>query len=294
MITVCVPVYNYHVTPLAMKLSKQAHLANLPVEILFLDDGSDPAYAPFNESLSKLNHIRFVSQKNQGRSRTRNNLAELAMGEYLIFMDSDCEVPDDFIEKYSAYCRPGSVVVGGLRYHERPYNPSLWLRWKVGIKREVRSLSRRQSDPYAGFLSSNFMIPKKLMSKMTFDEKMQGYGHEDTLFGLALKLKGVPLVHIDNAVYHLGIDPVDVYLNKLEQSIDNLVLVGDRSDLASGFKLFRYYLLLKKAGLTRLFNRLFNTAGPIMKKWFLQGNDSLLLLDLYKLGLLCKKTESSR
>ena len=294
MISVCVPVYNYHVTPLAMKLSKQAHLANFPVEILFLDDGSDPSYAPFNESLSKLNHIRFVSQKNQGRSRTRNNLAEMALGEYLIFMDSDCDVPDDFIKKYSAYCRPGRVVVGGLRYHARPYDPSLWLRWKVGVKREMRSLSRRQSDPYTCFLSSNFMVPKKLMSKMTFDEKMRGYGHEDTLFGLALKRNAVPLVHIDNAVFHLGIDRVDIYLNKLEQSIDNLVLIGDRSDLAAGFKLFRYYLLIKKAGLTRLFNRLFITAAPVMKKWLLQGNDSLLLLDFYKLGLLCQKSQSTQ
>lgn len=277
-----------------MKLSKQAHLANFLVEILFLDDGSDPGYAPFNERLSRLNHVRFESQKNLGRSRTRNNLAAMAMGEYLIFLDSDCDVPDNFIEKYSAYCKPGRVVVGGLRYHERPANPSLWLRWKVGVKREVRSLRRRQMNPYASFLSSNFMVPKKLMSKMAFDEKMRGYGHEDTLFGLVLKRNHILLMHIDNAVYHQGIDRADVYLDKLEQSIENLVLIGDRSDLAAGFKLFRYYLLLKKAGLTRLFVKLFKTAAPAIKKVFLKGNDSLLLLDLYKLGLLCQKSQSSQ
>jgi glycosyltransferase involved in cell wall biosynthesis len=292
MLSVCVPVYNYHVTPLAMKLSRQAHLANFPVEILFLDDGSDPAYAPFNERLSSLNHVRFVSQKNQGRSRTRNNLAAMALGEYLIFLDSDCDIPGNFIEKYSAYCRPDRVVVGGLLYHARPHDPSLWLRWKVGVKREVRTLRQRQSSPYTSFLSSNFMVPKALMSKMTFDEKMRGYGHEDTLFGLALKRNHVPLIHINNAVYHQGIDRADVYLNKLEQSIENLVLIGDRSHLAAGFKLFRYYLFIKKAGLTRLFVKLFKTAGPAMKKSFLQSNDSLLLLDLYKLGLLCQKSQS--
>ncbi|GAO29747.1 glycosyltransferase family 2 protein [Geofilum rubicundum] len=294
MITVCVPVYNYHVTPLAMKLSKQAHLADFPVEILFLDDGSDQAYAPFNDSLSKLNHIRFISQKNQGRSRTRNHLAEMALGEYLIFMDCDCDVPDDFIAKYAAYCRPGQVVVGGLQYHERPQDPSLWLRWKVGVKREVRSLKRRQAEPYASFLSSNFMVPKNLMSKLAFDENMRGYGHEDTLFGLALKRHKVPLVHIENAVFHQGIDRADAYLKKLEQSIDNLVLIGDQAELAEGFKLFRYYLFIKKAGLTRLFNQLFNRVEPAMKKQFLQGSDSLLLLDLYKLGLLCQKSRHSR
>jgi hypothetical protein len=52
------------------------------------------------------------------------------------------------------------------------------------------------------------------------------------------------------------------YLKKLEQSIDNLVLIGDRSEMAEGFKLFRYYLFIKKAGLTRLFNRLFNKLEP--------------------------------
>jgi glycosyltransferase involved in cell wall biosynthesis len=206
MITVCVPVYNYHVTPLALKLSKQAHMADVPVEILFLDDGSDEAYAPFNDSLSKLNHIRFISQKNQGRSRTRNKLAEMALGEYLIFMDGDCDVPDDFIDKYAAHCSPGQVV-GGLQYHGQPRDPSLWLRWKVGVKREVRSLKRRCSEPYACFLSSNFMVPKNLMSKLAFDENMQGYGHEDTLFGLALKRHKVPLVHIENAVYSSGHRP---------------------------------------------------------------------------------------
>jgi hypothetical protein len=29
-----------------------------------------------------------------------------------------------------------------------------------------------------------------------------------------------------------------------------------------------------------------------MKKQFLQGNDSLFLLDLYKLGLLCQKSQN--
>ena len=294
MISVCVPVYNYHVTPLAMKLCKQAHLANFAVEILFLDDGSDQAFATFNESLSRLNHLRFISQPNQGRSRTRNNLAEMALGDYLIFIDGDCDVPDDFIQKYSAYAQPGRVVVGGLRYHDRPHDRSLWLRWKVGIKREVRSLKRRQTDPYASFLSSNFMIPKKTISKLTFDEKIKGYGHEDTLFGLSLKRHNIPLVHIENAVYHQGIDRADAYLKKLEQSIDNLVLIGDKSDMAAGFKLFRYYLILKKAGLTRLFVLLFSAVGPFMKKQFLQGNDSLILLDLYKLGLLAQKAQGSQ
>lgn len=294
MISVCVPVYNYNVTQLAMKLSKQAHYADFPVEILFLDDGSDPNYQFYNGSLSRLNHIRFVSQQNQGRSRTRNNLAKMALGEYLIFMDSDCDVPDDFIQKYRAHAQPGCVVVGGLRYHARPYDPSLWLRWKVGVKREVRSLKQRQSDPYSSFLSSNFMVPKNLMSKMAFDEKMKGYGHEDTLFGWALKRQDIPIVHIDNAVYHLGIDRADVYLKKLEQSIDNLVLIGDRQEMAAGFKLFRYYLLLKKAGLIRLFTQLFHTVGPALKQRFLKGSDALLLLDLYKLGLLCQKSPKDK
>jgi len=294
MLSVCVPVYNYNVKCLANKLAKQVNLAEFDVEVLFLDDGSDQKFFDVNKELCSVQGIRYIFQDNVGRSQTRNRLAKMAHGSYLIFIDADCDIPDDFIEKYYSYAEENVVVVGGLCYYDKPSDHSLWLRWKVGVKREVRSLEHRRKDPYSSFLSSNFMISKDLILKLGFDEKMKGYGHEDTLFGLSLKNHHIPIVHIQNAVYHLGIDRVDVYLKKLEESIDNIILVNRYLEVSDGFKLFRIYLVLKKAGLTRLFSSLFSKVEPILKKWFLEGNDSLFLLDFYKLGLLTLKMQRLR
>ncbi len=293
MISVCIPVYNYNVIELAKELSSQAVKASVPVEVVFLDDGSEKSVLDMNRAVQSFEKVRFYEQKNRGRSASRNRLAELSKGEYLIFMDADCGVADNFVQKYVTNLKEGCVLAGGLEYGPRPKEASQVLRWKVGINREVRSLRNRLKNPYAHFLTSNFMIPKRIMEVITFEEMLGGYGHEDTLFGYALQEAKIEVVHIDNPVIHLGIDDSDLYLFKIEQSIDNLIFLLKEDPHRKDFTLLRYYQVLKRMRLTSLFCWIFKPLDGWITKMLSSKYAQLILLDIYKMRLLIEKMKSS-
>jgi glycosyltransferase involved in cell wall biosynthesis len=287
MLSICIPVYNFDITHLAQKLNGQVKAGNVSVEVVFLDDGSDTPIRDINKQVAGLEHVIYKEQENAGRSQTRNRLASIATGNYLVFMDCDCDVPDGFVLEYLHNIHPEAVVVGGLQYGPCPAEASKKLRWKVGIKREVKTVDERRKKPYNNFLSSNFMMPKRLMDVVLFETKLTGYGHEDTLFGIALKKADVPMIHIDNPVWHLGIDEARVYLDKLEQSINNIPLIEKMDVITDEIKVLKYYRLLCKLWLQKPIAYLFRMFQPTLRKRFNNGCSNLFLLDLYKLGMLC-------
>lgn len=291
MLSVCIPIYNFDVVDLAKKLSSQAVAASVPTEVVFLDDGSDLPMLETNQVVESFEKVKFFQQENQGRSASRNNLAELATGNFLIFIDADCDVESDFLQKYISNMDSDKVVVGGLKYGPRPKRKPSVLRWKVGVKKEVRSLKKRLKSPYASFLTSNFLIPKRVMKSITFEEMPGGYGHEDTLFGYALQSAQVEIVHIENSVTHLGIDDSILYLKKLEQSIDNLAHLLRENPLRDDFKLLNCYKTLKSWGISTLFYRVFKFFEKCVKLNLNSHIPSLFLLDMYKLYLLIGKVE---
>lgn len=65
---------------------------NEDCEIILIDDGSDEAYSPNVEK------IKVIRQKNKGVSGARNRGLKEAEGEYIVFIDSDDLVSNDYIE----------------------------------------------------------------------------------------------------------------------------------------------------------------------------------------------------
>mgnify|MGYP000465830659 CR=1 FL=1 len=69
------------------------------------------------------------------------------------------------------------------------------------------------------------LISKSLFQQLKFNESISEYGHEDTLFGIELQTKNIPINHILNPVVHLGLENEAIFLNKQEKAIQNLVLL---------------------------------------------------------------------
>jgi glycosyltransferase involved in cell wall biosynthesis len=295
MISICLPVYNFDVTELVEELLRQAKEYNIDVEVLVFDDHSISFFKKRNSILATSANVNYLEfEHNLGRSRIRNRLADFAKGQWLLFLDCDM-LPDtpQFLKNYNNEVDEASVICGGVTYGPKPFKDELMLRWKYGVKRESRSASRRLLFPYASFMSGNFMIRKDVFNKIRFNEEMTGYGHEDTLFGLDLKQHKIPIHHINNACTHLGIEPCFEYLAKTEHSIINLVRLlrivpHQRNDLRKNIRLLRYYCFLRFLGLgypLRWFFRVFN---PLIRRFLCSAKPSLLLFDLYKLGMLAQ------
>ena len=295
-VSVCLPVYNFDVTELVEDLLSQAHKSTIPIEILVFDDHSISYYKKRNQELAKHKDVSYLEfDHNLGRSKIRNRLADFAIGEWLLFLDCDM-VPSssNFLINYVDAIRPDiKVVCGGIGYGDKPIKSELMLRWRYGILRESRSSAVRQHFPYKSFLSGNFMISREAYYQIRFNEDISGYGHEDTLFGLELKKNKVPILHIDNTCLHLGIEPCFEYLIKSEQGIVNLVrllrIVPEmKPELERHIRLLRYYKIVRFMGLSyplRFFFRIFN---PFIRRVLCNARPSLLLFDLYKVGLIAQ------
>lgn len=100
--SVIIPVYNRpdEVRELLESLSKQT-LKDF--EVLLIEDGSvnrcDTVVQEFDKDLN----ICYFYKENSGRSLTRNYGMERASGEYLIFFDSDCIIPERYFEIVKAH-----------------------------------------------------------------------------------------------------------------------------------------------------------------------------------------------
>jgi hypothetical protein len=127
--------------------------------------------------------------------------------------------------------------------------------------------------------------------EIKLDETLKGYGHEDTLFGLELKQKNIPIIHIDNPLCHIGLECFEDYLTKTEEGISNLKLLIDSKKVDESVKLYRFYLLLKKFGVaSKVLNYFSKNKQEILQK--LQENEpNLRWFDLYKLGYLISLTK---
>ena len=292
MLSICIPVYNYDIRALIHQLTAQIDQLTAQInpqtkkiEIIIIDDGSDEGYRKLNRSITNYTNVIYKEQINNGRAKTRNKLAEIANYNNLLFLDCDCEPNTQFIQNYINKLPYQGVIVGGLKYHDKPKDKSQVLRWKVGIKREQKTVKKRNKNTYGNFLSSNFVINKEIFNTHKFNLNLQGYGHEDTLLGIELKKNNIPILHLDNPVYHLGIDEIHTYLKKIKQSIKNLKIIKNIEEVESNIKILRVYTLTKKLYLNTIVCRILKTILPSLERYLLNCGTNLFAWDLYKLGL---------
>lgn len=255
MLSIAIPVYNFEVSELCSTLSKQSLAAGIDFEILALDDGSDNAYRQSNRKVEQFEGVNYAElDQNVGRSAIRNMLGEKAKYRNLLFMDCDSRPEnEDYIKNYLEHTDQDIVVYGGRSYEKSRPSSEFILRWKYGVERESKSASERQLEPYRSFMTNNFLCSKTILDQCPFNEDLQGYGHEDTLFALDLKEKGVEIKHIDNPLCHIGLESAGEYLKKTKEGVINLARIINMGKQSGRNKLYRSYLRLKKYGMLTAF-----------------------------------------
>lgn len=281
-LSVLIPTYNCDCTKLVRDLARQIPEGS---EIIVGDDGStDSVIQKKLEMLDQIPHCHlWRAQHNLGRSAIRNRLAHEALGEWIIFMDSDAEVPDEeYIKRYLGH-RDADVVVGGTQAPRECPGAEVSLRYRYERTFWMKATPQARSrQPYECFTSFNFMIRREAFLGVQFDESCRKYGHEDTLLGLQLEQHGMQILHIDNPLIHNGLEVNSEYLSKTEESLKSLYELRERLSQTSA--LLRVYGRLESCHATpvlRIWHRLF---GRVERSNLCSTHPSLLLFKLYKLG----------
>lgn len=287
MLSILIPTYNYDCLGLVEELHRQAQTLSFPIEILVADDGSSEEFKRNNRKINRVSNCKFIELKeNVGRAKIRNFLSEKAQYNLLLFIDSDAGlVKKDFLQNYIYAAQNSDVVCGGLIY-DRPI-PSVLssLRYYYGIYAEERSARKRNLHPYSQFSSFSFLIKKRIFQKILFDESFTEYGHEDTAFGMELEKQGVRIKHIDNPLYHLGLERNDDFLRKTEKGIETLYC--NSALLFNHVRLLQAYKKLKKYRVQSVLATLFRLTERYLRDNLLSTHPNMRLFAFYKLGYLC-------
>lgn len=297
MLSILIPTYNYNVFPLVSELQSQCKACEIDYEIISFDDGSDLFHSENHQVNSLENCSYAILEKNIGRSAIRNLLATKARFENLLFLDADVfPKNDNFIEYYVQQIDGiEKVVSGGLAYPENKPEKKLMLRWTYGSQREVFSRFEREKNPYQSFLSSNFLTTKKLFKIVSFNEEIPDLRREDTLYSYNLMKQNISVKHIENPVYHLGIDLFEIAIRKENESLDGLKYMLNHHLLPYDYlKISRLYLRIKNLGLTSVVAQFHKLTRSFLLKNLSSGRPSLRIFDLYRIGYLCLPYQPKR
>ncbi len=293
MISVLIPTYNYNVVSLVENIYKQckSHL-NFKFEILIYDDCStDKNIVDLNKTLTTLEHCNVkVLSKNIGRSAIRNKLAEDAIYDWLLFLDADVmPISEDFILNYmSVIDKEPCVIYGGILYPETDQDELKTLRWHYGKKREALDHNDRNKNVYLSFLTLNFLIHKSIFKTVKFNEDIPNFRHEDTLFSYNLMQHKIPIKHINNPTYHLGIEDSKTFIKKSLESVEAINLFIKSGLIDPNYTLIsRTHKTISKLKLGFIFNNIYNHFKAKFEKNLLSNRPSLFIFDFYRLCYYC-------
>lgn len=290
---IVIPEYNFVCTELLASLHAQCTAAPQlrAFTITVVDDASTSAATTArNREINRLPHCRFLENGvNSGRSATINKGIQSSGNELVLIIDCDAEVASprfisDYLDFFLQNGAAAAVVCGGILTSPRYLRADNHLRYRYETAAsKIRNLRFQRSHPYDFFSTFNVMMRRSVLREVSFNEQLTRYGYEDTLFGLELEKKGIPVSYIDNRLIHTGIDSSQSFLEKTETALHNLhdfrYLFGSRGTAVSrtADALRRYHL----AGAVRLWHRLF---GACERQNLLGSRPSLFLFKLYKLG----------
>jgi glycosyltransferase involved in cell wall biosynthesis len=288
MLSILIPTYNYNVVPLVETLVSQSNGSGIEYEIIILDDAStDTVISDQNKTaLEQYDSVQYIlANKNKGRERTRQKLANLANYHWLLFLDSDT-LPkrNDFIDSYiNAIDEDTKLIFGGIAYSVELPPITEILRWNYGKSREEISVKKRVKNKYLTINSGGFLIDKKTFLDINSLITWGNYGL-DILFTYNLLKNEIPVKHIDNPVYHLGLEPNQEYLIKSKKAVETLYFLQKQRLLSNSYSsLQKMNNRLKRFRMNGVFRVLIEGFIPMIEKRLTTKKTSLLLFDLYRL-----------
>jgi glycosyltransferase involved in cell wall biosynthesis len=163
--SIIIPVFNRpkELDELLQSIAKQQ--CEIEFEILIIDDGSEIKSDSLVEEYKNLLNIKYFYKENSGPGGTRNFGTKKAQGQYFIFLDSDCILPNNYlnivyqtlkqkytdayggadaahtsfssIQKAINYSMTSLLTTGGIRGNERARNKFQLRSFNMGVSKKA-------------------------------------------------------------------------------------------------------------------------------------------------------------
>lgn len=257
-LSVAIPFYRHDPTPLLARLAQ----APPETEFILLDDGSGSAelLAAVMASAERLHApVRLVLwAANGGRAAARNRLIAECRGEYVLFLDADM-APESarFLPTWLGVIRTQRpfVAFGGLSLHNVALTPETALHRALFARSDCRDARARARSPAQFTATSNLLVRRDFLKANPFDCGFAGWGFEDVDWALNAA-KHAPILHVDNAAAHTGLDDADTLMRKFAEAGPNFArLARKHPNEVSRFVAHRVAQLLRWAPARRVVRR---------------------------------------
>ena len=169
-------------------------------EIVLVDDGSrDRTLAWLTENKAKFPHLKILKQNHQGAAAARNLGVTNALGDTIIFIDSDLVVTESFLQSHADALAIGKQKLKSDRL------------FTYGAVINTNNFENPTAEAYkitdfsaAYFATGNVAIARKWLEEAgLFDTSFKLYGWEDLELGVRLKKLNLKLIKCPKAVgYH--------------------------------------------------------------------------------------------
>ncbi len=293
-LSILIPTYNSVAYPTAKKLSTLCERIAMDAphpfryEIIVADDGSeDSNTVDANLTINSLRNSRFVvKSQNSGSAATRNFLAQQSQYEWLLFIDSDMEIPGmDYIMRYLP-CDQTDVTNGGIKVGGSWDTHHHNLRYIYEKDAEAaHTVDKRQKAGFKEFRSTNFLIRRSCMLSHPFDERFKKSGYEDVFLGKTLSEAGTSILHIDNPLILNDFEDNVDFVRKTERNITTL-----------------YHFRKELKGYSRLIDKIHPLTAFLLQLWHLlfgrlercnltSTHPRLWVYALYRAGLFCSQKD---
>lgn len=208
LISIIVPIYNREKF-LDRCISSIINQTYSNIEVILIDDGStDNSLQICNSFAAKDSRIKVFSQKNGGVSKARNTGLQVAIGEYILFVDSDDFINLNCVMTYINKLKQNSkldLIISGMNY----YNEMLAYNKSTVLEKEYENLKSFQNDFYIFLKNGYFRSPdnklyKKsiiIQNKITFCENAK-FG-EDAIFNIEYLYHTSNILVIQDCLYNI-------------------------------------------------------------------------------------------
>ncbi|NEP50285.1 MAG: glycosyltransferase [Moorea sp. SIO3C2] len=260
----------------------------LDYEVVLVDDGStDGTLDWLTAHGDQFPHVRSFAQNHAGPAAARNLGVKQALGEIIIFIDSDLVVTEHFLQSHADALVKAEQRLGCDRL------------FTYGWVINTCNFDDPTSEPYkitdfsaAYFATGNVAIARKwLLEAGLFDTRFQLYGWEDLELGVRLKQLGLTLIKCPEAVGYHWHPPFS--LDQIPRMIDREIQRG-----RMGVLFYRKHptwevrMMIQMTWLHRLLWGILSLGGRLNErtmapflKWLIDRGKSQLALEIARIFL---------
>ena len=270
---------------------------NYKYEIICVNDGSVDTSKNILEMYINHENIKTIHQDNHGISYTRNIGVKNAKGKYIVFVDNDDYLSENFVqnmmqkaeENNADIVKCGYRVFNKERDYFKDYHETETRIYTNGLQKDILT--------YTGFVWGT-LIDRKLFDQISFPD---GYWYEDMITRLLLFKCCKRFVYLDEINYfyrvHGGNASIKVWNKKAYKSMDQFFLLEkiDQHLTECGIKLdnWTYKIYLSELGIF-LYERtldlelemresIFVLAAAFIRKYYLSSYKSDFLEEREKM-----------